>query len=68
MGAAADGYRAAYEAWLRYDEELGTKEDAKDVIKWKDAERRRAGAEAIREALTHETFAIERIEELLSAL
>lgn len=54
IAMAATSYRAAYGAWLDWDDHLGHGSPEA----WADAQNRRAGARAVRRAARHETEAI----------
>lgn len=67
--AAAAGYDSATEAWRSYDHHLGRslKGIAHDRA-WQDGERRKAGADAVREAAAREREALKELEGALTAL
>ena len=66
IGAAASEYEAAFAFWQEFGRHLGYASGGGDleVMKklWRDPARRRAGATAIRSALTHERTAVAEIQ------
>jgi hypothetical protein len=67
---AARGYRAAYRAWQHWAQHLGRVSGGNDAYDrhWADPDHRRAGSEAVREALDHERRAVGSVERALNAM
>jgi hypothetical protein len=62
---AAGFYDDAHQAWMQWDEQLGTQSPPRA---WRNQQRRLAGARAVQLAAKHERNAIEKIQQALAAL
>jgi len=66
--AAAGSYKDARAAWGKYEKHLGNEETAEASDSWTVEEHRLAGAAAIRQAVEHESQAIDQIQQALAAI